>query len=438
MKVEYVTYRNESPYPFCPGCSHTLILDQLNAALRKLQLDPHKVVIVTDIGCSGLSDQYFKTNAFHGLHGRAVTYASGMKLANPELKVIVIMGDGGCGIGGHHLFSAARRNIGISVLVLNNFNYGMTGGQHSVTTPHGGVTSTTRLGNLERPLDIAGTVAANGASYVVRTTAFDKELPNLIAEAITHEGFSLLDIWELCAAYYVPNNTLNRRTLEDSITRLEMRTGIIHKEEREEYALAYRKQTASQIGKPTLQPKALEPHFKTSLDHPIHIVIAGAAGQKVVSTAALLGTGAVLSGLYATRRDDYPVTVMTGHSVSEIILSPEEIFYTGIEQPDLFLGLAPEGMKFSRRQFAALTERSTLYIRRDLLPIETPAHTIPLDMGHVSKKEAAMIAVAAMLHHADLYPMAALQEAIRLKQRPEIASETVRAIENSPKVITSS
>jgi len=143
----------------------------------------------------------------------------------------------------------------------------------------------------------------------------------------------------------------------------------------------------------------------------------------------------VLSGLYATRRDDYPVTVMTGHSVSEVILSPEEIFYTGIEQPDLFLGLAPEGMKFSRRQFAALTERSTLYIRRDLLPIETRARTIPLDMGRVSKKEAAIVAVAAMLHHADLYPMPALQEAIRLKQRPEIAGETVRAIENSSKVI---
>ena len=435
MKAEYVTYRNESPYPFCPGCSHTLILDRLNAALGKLQLDPHKVVIVTDIGCSGLSDQYFKTNAFHGLHGRAITYASGMKLANPELKVIVIMGDGGCGIGGHHLLSAARRNIGISVLVLNNFNYGMTGGQHSVTTPHGGITSTTRLGNLERPLDIAGTVAANGASYVVRTTAFDKELPNLIAEAILHEGFSLLDIWELCAAYYVPNNTLNRRTLEDLITRLEMRTGVIQREERDEYARAYRKQTALQIGKPTLRSKSLEPHFKTGLDHQIRIVIAGAAGQKVVSTAALLGTGAVLSGLYATRRDDYPVTVMTGHSVSEVILSPEEIFYTGIEQPDLFLGLAPEGMKFSRRQFAALTERSTLYIRRDLLPIETRARTIPLDMGRVSKKEAAIVAVAAMLHHADLYPMPALQEAIRLKQRPEIAGETVRAIENSSKVI---
>lgn len=431
MKTEYVTYRNNLPYPFCPGCSHAVILDYLNAALSKLQLDPHQVVIVTDIGCSGLSDQYFSTNAFHGLHGRAVTYGAGLKLANPQLKVIVIMGDGGCGIGGHHVLNAARRNIGLTVLVLNNFNYGMTGGQHSVTTPHGGITSTTRGGNLERPLDIAGTVAANGASFVVRTTAFDKELPDLMAQAIMNDGFSLLDIWELCAAYYVPNNTFNRRALEELITKVNLRTGIIHKEEREEYSQAYRKQAASQFGKPTLQPEPMESKFTATLNRPVRIVIAGAAGQKVVSAAGLLGTGATLSGLWATRRDDYPVTVMTGHSVSEVILSPEEVFYTGIERPDIFLALAPEAIRFARRQLAALTDSNTLYIRKDLLPVETKARMIPLDFGRVSKKEAAVTAVAAMLRHAGLYPLGAFQDAIRLTQRPEIAAESLRAVERS-------
>ena len=224
-------------------------MDHLNSALVKLQFNPNKVVIVTDIGCSGLSDQYFNTNAFHGLHGRAITYATGMKLANPELKIIVIMGDGGCGIGGHHLINAARRNIGMTVLVLNNFNYGMTGGQHSVTTPHGGITSTTRLGNLERPLDIAGTVALNGATFVVRTTSFDNALPQLIEQAIASEGFSLLDIWELCAAYYVPNNTFNRAQLEESMVKIGFQRGVVHEEEREEYSLAYRNLAASGMKK---------------------------------------------------------------------------------------------------------------------------------------------------------------------------------------------
>ncbi len=435
MKAESITYRNELPYPFCPGCSHSLIMDGLNAALSKLRLDPHQVVIVTDIGCSGLSDQYFATNAFHGLHGRAVTYGEGMKLANPNLKVIVIMGDGGCGIGGHHLLNAARRNIGLTVLVLNNFNYGMTGGQHSVTTPHGGITSTTFAGNLERPLDIAGTVALNGASFVLRTTAFDKQLPDLIAQAIMNDGFSLLDIWELCTAYYVPNNKFDRRTLEGLIATLGLRTGIIHKEVREEYGEAYRKQESSQIGKATLKPEPLETRFISSLDRPVRVLIAGAAGQKVVSTAALLGRGATLSGLWATRRDDYPVTIMTGHSVCEVILSPEEIFYTGIDQPDIFLAIAPEGMKFARHQFTKLARENTLYIRKDLLPVETRAKIVPLDLNRVSRKEAAVTAVAAMLRHAELYPLPAFEEAIRLIRRPEIVGESLRAVEKSSAAI---
>src|SRR5512134_1359967 len=124
------SYRNEREYPFCPGCGHGLVLNHLNAALVKLDLDPRQVALVTDIGCQGLADQYFVTNAFHGLHGRSIAYASGIKLADPNLKVIVVMGDGGAGIGGAHLLSAARRNIGLTVLVLDNFNFGMTGGEH--------------------------------------------------------------------------------------------------------------------------------------------------------------------------------------------------------------------------------------------------------------------------------------------------------------------
>ena len=162
------SYRNDLPYPFCPGCGHSGILDALNAALVRRGTDPAKVVIVSDIGCSGLSDQYFATSAFHGLHGRSITYATGIKLARPDLDVVVAMGDGGTGIGGAHLLNAARRNIGITVLLFNNFNFGMTGGQHSTTTPTGAFTSTTSSGNLERPLDVCATVAVNGAGYVWR------------------------------------------------------------------------------------------------------------------------------------------------------------------------------------------------------------------------------------------------------------------------------
>ncbi len=194
------TYRNERDYPFCPGCGHSLVLNHLNTALVKLGVDPHRIALVTDIGCQGLADQYFVANAFHGLHGRSLAYATGIKLVDPDLKVFVLIGDGGTGIGGAHLLNAARRNVGMTVLVMNNFNFGMTGGEHSVTTPPGGVTVTTRKGNLERPLDICATVAVNGAGYVWRGTAFDRELPDVIVEASNSESFALLDIWELCTA----------------------------------------------------------------------------------------------------------------------------------------------------------------------------------------------------------------------------------------------
>src|SRR4030043_1723983 len=252
------TYLDETllPYFFCPGCGHGMITNHLKAALVKFQLNPHKVVIVTDIGCSGLADKYFTTNAFHGLHGRSVTYATGIKLANPELKVIVLMGDGGCGIGGHHLINAARRNIGITVVVFNNFNYGMTGGEHSVTTPIGGITSSTPYGQLEQPMDICQTVAVNGASFVARATSFNKGLPGMVVSAIQTEGFSLVDIWELCTAYYVPNNRFNKSLLENTLASLNFSTGITHQVSRPEYSNAYHQLVANEAGK---TPMAIHP-----------------------------------------------------------------------------------------------------------------------------------------------------------------------------------
>jgi len=433
------TYRDpaQPKYPFCPGCGHGPILDSLNAALVKLQLDPRQVAIVTDIGCSGLSDQYFIPNAFHGLHGRSVTYATGLKLANPDLHVIVIMGDGGCGIGGHHLINAARRNIGVTVLVFNNFNFGMTGGQHSVTTPHGSNTSTTRGGNLERPLDICQTVAVNGANFVARATSFDKNLPDLIAQALTHDGFSLLDIWEMCVAYYVPNNDFSKSALMGLLASLQMPTGIVQSRSDPELSRAYRAAHARVLGKPTLSPTPIPAQYQSRLDRPWRIVIAGAAGQKVRSTATLFGAGAIRAGLWASQRDDYPVTVQSGHSVAELILSPHEIYYTGIPRPDVMIVFAPEGLKVVRRQLAAMTPADTLLIDQALLPVNTAARVVPLGFERLraGRKQAAMLAVSAALRYLDIYPLNAFVEAIRAGQRAEFAAESLKVLEESVNLI---
>jgi pyruvate/2-oxoacid:ferredoxin oxidoreductase beta subunit/Pyruvate/2-oxoacid:ferredoxin oxidoreductase gamma subunit len=425
------TYRNASPYPFCPGCGHGFILDHLNQALVELQLDPRRVVIVTDIGCVGLSDQYFNTSAFHGLHGRSTTYATGIKLARPDLKVIVLMGDGGTGIGGTHLLSAARRNIGISVLVFNNFNFGMTGGQHSTTTPTGAITATTRAGNLERPLDICATVAANGASYVYRGTNFDKDLPERLAEAIQNEGFSLLDIWELCTAYYVVNNQFSRKALMGTLEELGFPTGVIHRETVPEYAAAYRQAYADLVGVPTASPQPIEPKFESVLERHFNLVVAGSAGGKVRSTARLVGVAAILSGLRAAQRDDYPITIKSGHSVSELVLSPSEIYYTGINRPDALLILSQDGYNKVKHYLPLMRGDDFLFVTPPFADVETQAQVGVIDPSRsplrVPRASTTLAILAAMLKQLGLFPPQALEEAARHGRR-QFVDENLKAI----------
>jgi pyruvate/2-oxoacid:ferredoxin oxidoreductase beta subunit/Pyruvate/2-oxoacid:ferredoxin oxidoreductase gamma subunit len=424
------SYRNETPYPFCPGCGHGPILDQLNAALVALQLDPRKVVLVSDIGCSGLSDQYFSTSAFHGLHGRSVTYATGIKLARPDLKVIVIMGDGGTGIGGAHLLGAARRNIGVTVLVFNNFNFGMTGGQHSATTPTGAVTSTTPGGNLERPLDICATVAANGAGFVHRATSFDKDLPERIAEAVSSECFALLDIWELCTAYFVPSNQASRKTLATTLEQLGLQSGTLHRAAHPEYSAACRAAGERVRGQERGGPRPIEPCCSSSLERPFRLVIAGSAGGKVRSAARLVAEAAMLSGLWAAQRDDYPITVKTGHSISELILAPREIDYTGITRPDALLAISEEGVAKAGRQLAAMGPEDRVFALPALSGVKTRARVTIVDPARSTVKigggRLVLYCAALALRELGLLPLEALEAAAR--RNAEYADENLETI----------
>ncbi|MGD2113847.1 MAG: thiamine pyrophosphate-dependent enzyme [Acidobacteriota bacterium] len=449
------TYRNETPYPFCPGCGHSTILDRLNDALVALGRAPSEIVLVSDIGCSGLSDQYFVTSAFHGLHGRAITYATGIKLVRPELEVIVVMGDGGTGIGGAHLLNAARRNIGITVLVFNNFNYGMTGGQHSATTPPGAVTSTTPGGNLERPLDLCATVAANGASYVYRGTSFDKTLAERIADGIRTPGFALLDVWELCTAHFVPGNKASKRTLSETLDRLGFESGVIRAtarpDERPEYAAAYREAHHRKGGREAARtvpgPQPLPPRFEARLDRRFEIVVAGAAGGKVRSAARTVARAAVLSGLWAAQRDDYPVTVKTGHSVAHLILSPERIEHSGSSgRPDAVLLLAEEGRKKIAGTLSRMEEGSALFVLPGLAgsaELDTggvdgasrhvldPEAAAGATGGRIAKPQLALFALAAMVARLDrergLFPPEALEEAVR-QGPPDLVEKSLAGI----------
>jgi pyruvate/2-oxoacid:ferredoxin oxidoreductase beta subunit len=172
------SFLNKSrPLVYCPGCTHEKITKSLDKAMAKLNLPPDKTVIVTDIGCSGLFDTFFNVHALHGIHGRALTYASGLKLADPSLNVIVTMGDGGLGIGGAHVLAACRKNLDLTLMVLNNFNFGMTGGQYSSTTPTDAIAGSGFLNQAEMPIDICSIAKSAGATYIDRCSGLDPDLP---------------------------------------------------------------------------------------------------------------------------------------------------------------------------------------------------------------------------------------------------------------------
>ena len=417
--------------PFCPGCGHAVVVTALDKALVNLQLDPRETVIVTDIGCIGLSCRYFETNAFHGLHGRSITYACGLKLARPELTVITLMGDGGCGIGGTHLLNVARRNIGIKLIVANNFNYGMTGGQHSVTTPSDGITQTTPRGNIEAPMDLCATAAAAGASWVYRTSMFDQSLPDVITEALRQPGFAMVDIWELCTAYYMPSNSLRKKELLALSDSLGMSLGLQACRTRPEYSTRYRELYPP--GKAVSRKRQIiKPQFSNSLTGPCSIVMAGSAGQKVKSAATLFAEAAIYSGLHATQKDDYPIPVQTGHSVTEAIISPERIDYTGIEWPDILIVISEDGLMKVRAQIQSLPASALIFAEESLTLPHTNAavRRYPFaEIGRkVSKLSVAVGAFATVIRDAGLFPVEALATAIRTFQRESIAEVNLRAL----------
>ncbi len=406
------TLRTAADYPFCPGCGHGPVLDALDKALVQLELSDHQVVIVSDIGCAGLSDQYFTTSAFHGLHGRSITYASGIKLARPDLDVVVIMGDGGTGIGGAHLLSAARRNIGITVLVLNNLNFGMTGGQHSGTTPEGFVTATTPAGNLERPLDICGTVGVNGAGYVYRGTSFDDDLAERIAAGIRYDGFAMLDIWDLCTAYLVRSNKFSRRAIDTTMEQLGFATGLLHHNERPEYAAAYRDLTQGQ--RSALPPPTIAAGEPVQLDHRYHLVVAGSAGGRVRSAARLVGLAAMRTGLWVAQKDDFPVTVKSGHSVSELILAPEEIDYTGVERPDALVIVSDDGSEKAPPYLEAMDGDGVVFIAAGLPVPQTAARVMVIDPSaaevRIASASMALALVSTAVAALGIVPLATFEE----------------------------
>jgi 2-oxoglutarate ferredoxin oxidoreductase subunit beta len=198
------------PHIWCSGCGNGVVLNSFVHALDELEKDLDKLVVVSGIGCIGRTAGYTNTDSFHTTHGRAIPFATGVKLANPELEVVVISGDGDLfAIGGNHFIHAARRNIGIKVICANNFNYGMTGGQQGPTTPLESLTTTTPYGNIEHPFNLVHLAAASGATYVARwTTLHVRRLTQSIKRMLQKEGFCFIEVVTPCPEIFGRHNKM--------------------------------------------------------------------------------------------------------------------------------------------------------------------------------------------------------------------------------------
>ena len=198
------------PHIWCPGCGIGIAFTAFIKALEKAGTDPDKTVVVSGIGCSGRAAGYLNMDTYHTTHGRAIPFATGLKLSKPELKTVVFSGDGDLfAIGGNHMIHAARRNVDLTVICINNFNYGMTGGQGGPTTPLEAKTTTTPYGCAEHPFNLIYLAQASGATYVARWTALQThELRDSIIEAMDKPGFSFVEVITPCPTGYARRNRL--------------------------------------------------------------------------------------------------------------------------------------------------------------------------------------------------------------------------------------
>ena len=210
VMLEYLRPKKHFPSVWCPGCGNGIVMGAFIRAIDKLGWSKDNVAMVSGIGCTSRMPVYMDFNSLHTTHGRALPFATGVKFGQPDMKVAVITGDGdSLAIGGNHFIHACRRNIDITCILINNYIYGMTGGQGSPTTPSGDISTTTPYGNVEKHFEPCDLAIAAGASFVGRTTVHHyPQMEKIIMQALEHKGFSLVEVISNCHTYY---GRLNRK-----------------------------------------------------------------------------------------------------------------------------------------------------------------------------------------------------------------------------------
>jgi 2-oxoglutarate ferredoxin oxidoreductase subunit beta len=432
------------PHIWCQGCGLGTTLTTFIGALQWLEKnqnwDLDKVAVVSGIGCTGRIAGYIRLDSFHTTHGRAIPFATGLKLANRELKVVVISGDGDiAGIGGNHFIHAARRNLDITVICVNNFNYGMTGGQAGPTTPHGARAVTTQYGNFEHPFNLPYLAAAGGASFVARWTVLHaRRLQWTLREAMMHPGFSFVEIIAPCSTSYARWNPegrgldpqkLGRRGLEvmmhyrqvgriahhthpkDAAVKVNERgeineiiEGVFLNEPKPEFraAIDHKAQIAKELWSAAIKALDQRPKLpgRTDFIDRTEVQLGGFGGQGIMSAGRIIGQAATIyDKMQACFTQSYGPEARGGAAGSQVVVAAEPIHHPHLIAPTSAIIMSQEAyLKYA----PSLAANGKLLIddglvtlpedhRQDLKIYGLPATQIAEELGNARAANSAML-----------------------------------------------
>jgi len=410
------TFLTDKKFPFCPGCGHGISINALNKALQELNYGPNDVIVVSDIGCSGLIDPLFATHTIHGLHGRSPALALGVAMGvaqKQNKKVIAFIGDGGATIGLQHILEAARRNVDMTLIVLNNLLYGMTGGQISGLSTQ----KFKEIIDFEKdipPFDLIQLTHASGARFAVRVNAPNK-IKDTLKKAIETEGFSIVEAASLCPSY--------------GMKRMNELIEVVEEENILEHQRPATKIKDTETGSLIDATPRIEPKYQANLDKRQGILIAGSAGGGAQSVARFLAMAGIYAGLEATMKGEYPITVGTGFSVAEVIFDNKPINYTGLETPDYFIIVTPEGLNKVKSK---LNPDSKIYIDEKLVTDELKEaypNLIAVPFSKMAnRKSTALAATAYVLNKENILPIDALKEAVKTHRLRDIFIDVINKV----------
>ncbi len=384
--------------PYCTGCTHHHVTKQTAKALEKLAYNPRDVVLVTDIGCHGIADAVFTTHTVHGLHGRSVALGCGIAMALPPAnKVVVFIGDGGATIGLQHILEGARLNIPCAVVVHNNFLYGMTGGQPSGLTPPDFKTVIAPQGTQLPHHNLCELVHEAGAAFSARVVGLG-DFSDVLAEAFAMDGFSLVEVLEMCPSYTPKLNP------EFRLRQVAQHAGFALGRWTHPERPALRVDFSAQHPPLLEKLKLVERHERVSLPERIGLVLAGSAGEGVQYAAEQLARAAVAGGLHATKKGSYPVTVGVGFSAAEVLLSPEPIRYHGISEPDHLIVSSQDGLHWASSWLGAM-RHGTVWLDASLPRRELAVSVEVRDFrSPCGARNAALLALATVARETNLLP----------------------------------